>query len=191
MFEGVHFSKINREDIEKFGGIIMRNLQAFLLLMSVLILLVGCGNTLEELKGAAAGINSRANEAATALSMDAHSIRATEIQYNNQTFTINDLYKAILRDVQWHYEKIDGVDTIKVTGTWQDKGLFEVYNFEEDVKNQLLEYGKITVFLTFSEDQLNEEATEVTMHLNDKILVQEIGTPALHTFYELYTSFKK
>ncbi|MEK4229982.1 23S rRNA methyltransferase [Solibacillus sp. FSL H8-0538] len=164
----------------------MRHIQAFLMLMLVTIILTGCGETFEELKDAAYGINSKADEAASALSMDVHSIRTTEIQFNNQTFTINDLYKTILRDVQWHYEKIDEVDTLTVTGTWKNNGLFSAYKFDEDIKKQLLEHGEITVFLTFPNGKLSEEDAVISMHLNDETVVQDIGTTALHALYDVY-----
>lgn len=83
----------------------MRNFLTICSLLFLSILLVGCSQTLGDLKNAAAGINSKANEAATSMSLDVHSVRAVEIQFENKTFTLNDLFKNILRDVQWHYEK--------------------------------------------------------------------------------------
>ena len=164
----------------------MRNLQVLLLLLLVPIVLAGCGDTINDLKDAASGINSKASEAATALSMDVHSMRATEIQFNNQTFTINDVYKTILRDVQWHYEKIDAVDTLKIIGTWQDNGLFVATNFDESTKKQLLEDGVVTVFLTFPNGQLDEEAVEISMYLHNEAVVEETGVAALHKLYDVY-----
>lgn len=73
-------------------------------LLPLPFLLVGCGETMTDIKDAVSGINSKANEAAQALGEDVHALRRTEIKYSNATITINDLFKTILRDIQWFYE---------------------------------------------------------------------------------------
>ena len=50
-------------------------------------------------------------------------MRATEIEFDGQTFTINDLFKTILRDVQWFYDESEDMQRTKISGTWQDNGL--------------------------------------------------------------------
>lgn len=90
-----------------------------------------------DLKVAESGINSKANEAAQALGEDVHVLRRTEINYSDATITINDLFKTILRDVQWFYEPKQTDQTLKITGTWQP-GLFPTYKFTEEVQKILL-----------------------------------------------------
>lgn len=157
----------------------------FLLLVST-ILLAGCGDTVGDLKEAVAGINSKANEAATAISIDVHSMRATEIDFDGQTFTINDLFKTILRDVQWFYDESENKQQLKISGTWQDNGLFAEENFSEDLKQQLQENGQVEIFLTFDNNLMTEQKTTVHMKLNGETLIQEQGTDILHHFYQIY-----
>ncbi|MEK4426283.1 23S rRNA methyltransferase [Solibacillus sp. FSL K6-1523] len=164
----------------------MRNFLTICSLLFLSILLVGCSQTLGDLKNAAAGINSKANEAATSMSLDVHSVRAVEIQFENKTFTLNDLFKNILRDVQWHYEKKDEQNKLLITGTWKDNGLFAEYNFEDDVKKQLREDGRIEVILSFENDLLNEQLTVINMYLYQEKLVEQQGKDALHALYRLY-----
>ena len=64
--------------------------------------LAGCN----DINDAISGINSKANEAAKAISEDVHSLRNVKVHVENQeNVTVNDLIKAILRDVQWKHEK--------------------------------------------------------------------------------------
>ena len=71
------------------------------------------------------GINSKANEAAEAISEDVHTLRSIPIEIDGrQTITINDFIKAILRDVQWKHEKKDQFDVLIIDGSWKD-GLFK------------------------------------------------------------------
>lgn len=164
----------------------MRNSLTICGLLFLSILLAGCTQTLGDIKNAAAGINSKANEAATSISLDVHSVRAFEVQFDNQTFTMNDLFKSILRDVQWHYEKKDDQNELKITGTWKDNGLFAEYNFDNDVKKQLLEDGRIEVILSFENDVLNEEKTVINMYLHQEKLVEQHGKDALYVLFQLY-----
>lgn len=157
----------------------------FLLLVST-ILLAGCGDTVGDLKEAVAGINSKANEAATAISIDVHSMRATEIEFDDQTFTINDVFKTILRDVQWYYDESENKQQLKISGTWQDNGLFADENYSKDLKQQLLENGHVEVLLTFENNLIAEQETTVHMKLNGETLIEEQGTEILHQFYRIY-----
>lgn len=177
-----HFSKIESKN-SIIGGTLMRK---FFVLLFTTILLVGCGDTLDDIKNAASGINSRANEAATAISIDVHSIRATEVQYNNLAFTINDVFKNILRDVQWYYEEIEQSQLLKISGTWQNKNLFANQNFTDEQKKQLLENGDVEVVLTIDNGELQEQQTTITMQLGSELLVEESGQAALQHFYDLY-----
>lgn len=77
---------------------------------------------MKDIKDAAAGINSKATEAATAISIDVHSIRAIELAFDNKQVAINDLFKTILRDVQWHYD--ESANILKISGTWKNNQLF-------------------------------------------------------------------
>ncbi|MEK4130564.1 23S rRNA methyltransferase [Solibacillus sp. FSL W8-0474] len=162
-------------------------MRSSILFLFAAILLAGCGDTIGDIKQAAAGINSKANEAATAISTDVHSIRAVEMEFDNQTFTINDLFKTILRDVQWYYDENGNEQQLKITGTWQDNGLFGEENFSEIEKQQLIENSKIEVILFFHNGVLDEEKTTVRMSQNRQTIIDQKGTEALLHFYTIYT----
>lgn len=164
----------------------MRNFPTICSLLFLTLLLAGCTETLGDIKNAASGINSKANEAATSLSLDVHSVRAFEVQIDDQSFTMNDLFKSILRDVQWHYEKKDKQNELKITGTWKDNGLFADYNFNDEMKKQLLENGRVEVILSFENDILNEEKTLISMSIHGEKLVEQQGMDSLHALYQLY-----
>lgn len=155
-------------------------------LIVLTLLLAGCGESLGEIKNAASGINSRANDAASAISIEVHTIRATELQFNNETFTINDLFKTILRDVQWLYDEKE--QKLKVTGTWQDNGLFAMENFDATQKTQLLENGDIEVLLYFSNGKLKDDQTTISMQLQSDKLVEQTGSDVLLHLYEVYVA---
>ena len=73
--------------------------------------LAGCHDIID----AVSGINSKANEAAEAISVDVHTLRSIPIQMENQqTVTVNDFIKAILRDVQWKHEKKGELEVLKM-----------------------------------------------------------------------------
>lgn len=126
--------------------------------------MAGCGDSVADLKEAAAGINSKANEGASAISIDVHSISATEIEFDNQTFTINDVFKVILRDVQWDYDDSGETRQLKITGTWQDNGLFAEHSFSARQKETLSLFCFNPTFLStlFSVDTRGE----YVYHLN-------------------------
>lgn len=160
---------------------------SILVLLFAAILLAGCGDTIGDVKKAAAGINSKANEAATAISTDVHSIRSIEIKFNNQTFTINDLFKTILRDVQWYYAENGDEQQLKITGSWQDNGLFAEQSFSETEKHQLIENSEIEVILYFHNGVLDEQRTHVSMAQNELTIIDQKGIEALYHFYTIYT----
>ncbi|MEO4052357.1 23S rRNA methyltransferase [Solibacillus sp. CAU 1738] len=163
----------------------MRRISSYLSITLAIIFLSGCDDTLNDIKNAASGINSAATNAATAISQDVHTLRATDIHYKDEHFTINDLFKSILRDVQWHYEQSDATDILKVTGTWKEP-LFAHYDFEEAFKKELVESSKVTVVLTFKNGNIQSEETSLKMELNGEIVVEEHGEIALTQFYDIY-----
>lgn len=147
-------------------------------------ILAGCGDTYSEIKDAVFGISSKANDAAAAISIEVHTLRAIELQYNNETFTINDLFKTTLRDVQWHYDENE--QYLKVTGTWKDNGLFADQQYNDEETAQLCENGDVEVHLFFDNEKLNEAKTTVTLQLQSETLIEEAGTDALFHFYKVY-----
>lgn len=149
--------------------------------------LTGCADTLGDIKNAASGINEAADKAATAISQDVHSIRAINITYNDQTFTVNDLFKSILRDVQWHYEPDKDKNYLKVTGTWQPD-LFASYGIGQSNKNDLSLHGEITVELGVENNIIQENDTSVSMVYHGETLVSEDGKDILHYLYDYYTT---
>ena len=165
----------------------MRKSYTILLASILSLFLVGCSNTLNEIKEAASGINSAADKAATAISQDVHSIRAIEITHNTQTFTVNDLFKSILRDVQWHYEPSHEENVLKITGTWQPS-LFASYNIDETIKPDLAINGKVSIELNVVENIIQEENTTVTLTYNEENLLNESGQAILQYLYEYYTT---
>ena len=165
----------------------MQKLYTVLLASVLSLFLIGCSNTVNEIKEAASGINSAANKAATAISQDVHSIRAIEITHNAQTFTVNDLFKFILRDVQWHYEPSHQENILKITGTWQPN-LFASYNIDETIEPDLAVNGLVTIELKVEENAIQEENTAVTLAYNEEILLSETGEEILHYLYEYYTT---
>jgi outer membrane murein-binding lipoprotein Lpp len=149
--------------------------------------LAGCSDTLADIKHAASGIDDAADKAATAISQDVHSIRAIEISYNDQTFTVNDLFKSILRDVQWHYEPSLDKTSFKVTGTWQPD-LFADYGMKASNKNDLALYGKVTIVLGVEKHAIQESDTSVTLLYRGETLLAETGQEILHYLYDYYTA---
>lgn len=153
----------------------------------LLFCLVGCSDTLSEIKHAASGINDAADKAATAISQDVHSIRAIEISYNGETFTVNDLFTSILRDVQWHYEQEVDKTSIKVTGTWQPD-LFASYGIEESNQEDLADYGEVTVALGVDNHIIQEDDTRVVLLYRKDTLLDESGRDILYYLYDYYTT---
>ncbi|MFF5993790.1 hypothetical protein AAGS61_03395 [Lysinibacillus sp. KU-BSD001] len=167
----------------------MRKLYTILSTSMLTLCLVGCSDTLVQIKDAASGINSAADQAATAISQDVHSIRAIEVTYNDQTFTINDLFKSILRDVQWHYEPSQQENVLLITGTWQPS-LFDAYGIDQKIDNELAVHGEVTIELMVEENMIHEEKTKVTLVKQTETLLEENGQDILHYLYDYYTMNK-
>lgn len=163
----------------------MLNIRPFILSAMTIMLLSGCSEKMSDIKSAVSGINTAATNAATAISQNVHNLRAIEIHYENEQFTINDLFKTILRDVQWHYEQTEGTDILKVTGTWKDP-LFENENFDAQTKKLLKELGKVTVELYIKDGMLQPNNTVIKLELNGEIIVEVQGEIALTKFYDVF-----
>ncbi|MFJ7405335.1 MULTISPECIES: hypothetical protein [unclassified Lysinibacillus] len=147
------------------------------------VLLAGCGDRLTEIKDAFSGINSAADAAASAVSQDVHAIRALTINYNDESFTINDLFKTILRDIRWEY---DGEkNELHVQGTWQAP-LFSEQAWDDHMQKQLAETGLVTVICVMQDDQIDSSQTEVTLVYNQEKILQLSGDDALHHLYDTY-----
>ena len=165
----------------------MRKFLLSILTFSCLFFLTACTNQLTEIKKAILDIDSTANKAANAISMDAHTVRAIEIEYKDESFTINDLFESILRDVQWEYENFNELQKLKVRGTWKEN-LFDSEQFTEEQKSKLLTDGKVTVAFQVNDHQIYSDSVEVKLSLNDKLLVHETGKKALESLYNSYLS---
>ncbi|NLY78613.1 MAG: 23S rRNA methyltransferase [Lysinibacillus sp.] len=158
-----------------------------IMIMSIL-LLVGCSEQMSDIKEAVSGINSQAEKAKSAITMDAHTIRGLEIEFNGELFTVNDLFKNILRDVQWEYEKNNDQHLLFVKGTWKEP-LFENH-FSIEKKEKLIKDGKVYIQLTFENESIVANETTVSMKLEDEILVDEKGEEILYYLYEIYVNQK-
>lgn len=161
------------------------------MMVTILIssLLVGCSDKIDEIKDAVSGIDNQADKAAKAISLDAHSIRSFEINYENNSFTINDLFKTILRDTQWEYEQNDTIHTLIVKGAWKEP-LLANYNLSIE-KDKLNENGKVIVELQFEENNMNEEKTKVVLKYNDNIVFEQEGKEVLLNLYDTYINTTK
>lgn len=146
-------------------------------------LLSGCGGRFSEIKDAASGINSAANSAASAVSRDVHAIRALDINYKDTSFTVNDLFKTILRDIRWEYDA--EINELHVQGTWQAP-LFSDQAWDATMQKKLAETGVVTVTCTIDDDQIDGAQTAVTVVLNQEKILQMNGEDALHQLYDTY-----
>lgn len=162
----------------------MRLIPFYLVALLISMVLASCGDTYNDIKQAAAGIQSKANEATTAISADVHAIRATMISYNEQTFTINDLFKTILRDVQWFYD--EKTNQLTITGTWMDNGLFAEQQFSDDMKQSLQHEGEVTVVLVVEEQQVVVHATQTSLTFKNNTLVTSTGKQAFYQLVDVY-----
>lgn len=165
----------------------MRIFPKFLIPFCCLFLLTGCSDTLTDIKEAASGINNAADKAASAISQDVHSLRAIEITYNEQTFTINDLYKTILRDVQWHYEKNGETNLLRVTGTWQPT-LFESFSLNVEQYENLSEIGEVEFLLHFNDNEMIEQSTSAKVKYEGNEIFSNKGQELVTYVYEYYTN---
>ena len=152
-------------------------------LFMCMLLLSGCG----DLQKAVSGINSAAETAAKATSTDVHSIRATKLTYNHQHFTVNDLFKTVLKDVFWEYEETNGTHILHIKGTWKEP-LFTSYQFDDALKQKLSEDGDVFVTLTVKDNQIIEQNTTIQLVYNKEILVEESGKQVFDDLLKTYTS---
>ncbi|MGE7675832.1 hypothetical protein ACQKMV_20035 [Lysinibacillus sp. NPDC094403] len=146
-------------------------------------LLAGCDNRLSEIKEAVSGINSAAETAASAVGRDVHAIRAIDINYKDTSFTVNDLFKTILRDVRWDYDAEK--NELHVRGTWQAP-LFSEQPWDDSMKKQLAETGVVRVTCTIKNNKIDSTLTNVTLIFNDKTILEMTGEDALHHLYDTY-----
>ncbi len=156
---------------------------SFVVIIVFSVVLAGCNDIID----AISGINSKANEAAKAISEDVHTLRSIPIEMDGrQTITINDFIKTILRDVQWKHEKKDPLEVLIVDGSWKD-GLFKDYGFTNDEKERLKETGEVVIQLFFDNKQLQVDLTTVVITIEDNIIVNLTGQEA---FFSLQKGFK-
>lgn len=156
-----------------------------IMIMSIL-LLVGCSEQMSDIKEAVSGINSQAEKAKSAITMDAHTIRGLEIEYNGELFTVNDLFKNILRDVQWEYEKKEELHHLIVRGTWKEPLFEQRLSMDEQLIEELVVDGKVLVHLTFESETILPDFTTVSMSLRDELLVDLEGEEALYHLYDCF-----
>lgn len=163
----------------------MRKLTMMISFFFLVLLLTGCGDKVAELKEAVSGIDGAANKAANAISLDAHSIRSIEIEHGDTNFTVNNLFKTILRDVFWDYEEKNEIHILTVNGTWKET-LFEDYQFTDEQVVKLKEEGFVTVILELVDGEIKPDSTQVQMVLHGETLVDEKGEDALYRLYDQY-----
>ena len=157
---------------------------SLIIILFSIFLLAGCD--LQQVIDAASGINQKADQATTAISEEVHSIRAIEITHNGETFTVNDIYKSILRDVTWHYETIDEAHNLTISGTWQPN-LLQQYDLTLKRYSELDVTGKVNIQLVVDEGIIQEEETIVQVVYEGDTLVDEKGQSILHALYDDYT----
>ena len=144
--------------------------------------LAGCN----DINDAISGINSKANEAAKAISEDVHSLRNVKIHVEDQeNVTVNNLIKAILRDVQWKHEKKDETEILIINGIWKE-GLFEDYNFTPIEKEKLRENGDVNIKLFYKNKQLQTDLTTVILTNNNNVIVDLQGKEAFNSIQNAY-----
>ena len=155
---------------------------SFVVIIVFSLVLAGCNDIIDSISG----INSKANEAAAAISEDVHTLRSIPIEMDDQqTIKINDFIKAILRDVQWKHEKKDKLEVLIVDGSWKD-GLFEDYGFTNDEKEVLKKTGDVVIQLFFDDNELQVDQTTVVLSSNDKIIVNLTGEEAFTSLLKAY-----
>ena len=144
--------------------------------------LAGCHDIID----AISGINSKANEAAEAISEDVHTLRSILIRMESQhTVSVNDFIKAILRDVQWKHEKKDQLEVLIANGSWKD-GLFNEYGFTTKEKEVLKETGDVIIQLFFNDNQVQVDLTTVVLTNKEDIIVNINGKDAFTSLQRAY-----
>ena len=155
----------------------------FVVIIIFSFVLAGCNDIID----AISGINSKANEAAEAISEDVHTLRSIPIELDGrQTITINDFIKVILRDVQWKHEKKDHLEKLIADGSWKD-GLFDNYGFTTEEKEEFKKTGDVVIQLFFDDKQLQVDLTTVVLTNDENVIVNLTGKKA---FTSLQKAFK-
>lgn len=167
----------------KTGGLFVKLINKGISIVCLSVLLTGCGDRLTEIKEAASGINGAAHSAANALSKDVHSVRAIHLSYNEETFTLNDVFKSILRDTRWEYDA--QAEKLQVKGTWLEP-LFADQHWDNTYKKKLAETGEITVTLRIQDDKIHSALTDVKLVYDGETILHMTGEDALFLLYETY-----
>lgn len=155
---------------------------SFLVIIVFSFVLAGCHDVID----AISGINSKANDAAEAISEDVHILRSIPIQMENQqTVAVNDFIKAILRDVQWKHEKKDQIEVLIADGSWKD-GVFNEFGFTTEEKDVLEESGDVLIKLFFIDNELQLDLTTVVLTNKDDIIVKLTGEDAFVSLKKAY-----
>ena len=167
----------------KWKGFLFNMKKISFVVIACSFILAGCSDIID----AVSGINSKANEAAEAISEDVHSLRNVKVHVEDQeNVTVNNLIKAILRDVQWKHEKKDETEILIISGTWSE-GLFEEYNFTNAEKEMLKEYGEVKIKLFFNNKQLQTDLTTVNLtNSDDNRIVDLHGKEAFNSIQNAY-----
>lgn len=82
---------------------------------------------------------TESKEAASDINEAVHSVRTTHLSYDEETFTLNDLFKSILRDTRWEYDAQAG--KLQVKGTWLEPLSLD-QQWEDTYKNNWLKLAK-------------------------------------------------
>lgn len=159
----------------------MRNIKNIVITSLLTIILAGCSNITDALSG----IDNQAQKAASGITPEALNIRSINIEYKNESFTVDELFTSILRDIFWEYDKNNDSQILIVKGTWKE-GLFEDYELQSYPINDLNSDGKVTVVFEIVNDEILPEKTKVTMTLGDQVIIEEIGEKAQKTLYDAY-----
>ncbi|HWL22949.1 MAG TPA: hypothetical protein VNR38_04240 [Ureibacillus sp.] len=158
----------------------MRYIKLIFIVFLISSILAGCS----DFSKAISGIDHQAQKAASALSSDALNARTIKLEYKNESFSIDELFTTILRDIFWEYEKNNESQILIIKGTWK-KGLFGDYEFtDEQISN--LQNGKVTVKLEIFNGQVQTEKTVVQMTLDDLLIIDESGEKAQVELYEAF-----
>lgn len=160
-------------------------MKRYIIAIFTVLLLAGCN----DLKNAVSNINSAAETAAKATSSDVHSVRATELTFQNETFTVNDLFKTVLKDVFWNYKEVDEVHTLQIKGTWKEP-LFSDQAFDDTLKQKLAEDGKVYVVLTIEDGVIQQAKTTIKLVYQKETLVEKSGQQVMDELMQIYITTK-
>lgn len=159
----------------------MRIIRIIFVVLILISILAGCS----DFTNALSGIDNQAQKAASGITQEALNVRSINIEYKNESFTIDELFTSILRDIFWEYDKNNDSQILTVEGTWKE-GLFEDYDLSDYMISDLTTYGKVTVIIEIVNDEILSENTKVTMTLDEKIIIEEHGEKAQKELYDAY-----